>query len=94
MTDKPADRLLKTEVLDGLAGDVQEVRRTLQIALGDLRVLQDALDDLWGCIGLKEIEDLQPETILVARANHRALCHPEQPDEAASAPVDEESGHA
>lgn len=37
--------------------------------------LEEALDDLWGCIGTAEIGDLQPETVLIAQAIHERLWH-------------------
>jgi hypothetical protein len=36
---------------------------------------QHALDDLWGCIGKREMEHLQPETVQLAKENHEALWH-------------------
>lgn len=40
-----------------------------------VEALQEALDDLWGCIGTAEIKHLQPETVALAMANHTALWH-------------------
>ena len=34
-----------------------------------------ALDDLWGCIGKREMQRLQPETVRIAKENHEALWH-------------------
>lgn len=34
-----------------------------------------ALDDLWGCIGKREMEHLQPETVRLAKENHEQLWH-------------------
>lgn len=33
------------------------------------------IEDLWGCIGAKEIEHLQPETVEFAKANHQVVSH-------------------
>lgn len=48
-------------VIDGLVAQVAE--------------LQAINDDLWGCIGQPEIDDLQPETRSMSIANHKALWH-------------------
>lgn len=37
--------------------------------------LREALNDLWGCIGVQEIAHLQPETIRIAAENHNIICH-------------------
>lgn len=40
--------------------------------------LREALDDLWGCIGKAEMGELQPETVLMAEANHELLWHTDE----------------
>lgn len=44
-------------------------------AMAEVEKLREALDDLWGCIGVNEIKDLQPETVRVASENHTRLNH-------------------
>lgn len=44
-------------------------------AFAELDSTRQALNDMWACIGVNEISDLQPETIEVACANHDLICH-------------------
>lgn len=40
-----------------------------------LTALREAVDDLWGCIGKAEMDDLQPETVEIAKALHEDIWH-------------------
>lgn len=44
----------------------------------ELDELREALDDLWGCIRVDEMDHLQRQTLLIARANHARLHHAER----------------
>jgi hypothetical protein len=44
-------------------------------AFASVQRMREALDDLWGCIGVAELKDLQPETVRVAHENHTFLWH-------------------
>lgn len=37
--------------------------------------LRRVIDDLWACIGVGQIADLQPETVEACKANHGLLWH-------------------
>lgn len=37
--------------------------------------LREAIDDLWGCIGINEVLKLQPKTLLVGREVHDSIWH-------------------
>ena len=41
----------------------------------ELPMLREVVDDLWGCIGVTEIGQLQPETVSLAKANHEMVAH-------------------
>lgn len=41
----------------------------------EIAAQQTVIDDLWGCIGQPEIDDLQDETRAQSIANHNALWH-------------------
>lgn len=64
---------LGTFLLVGWAGS--KVGRQIANRVRRLRKTEQALHDLWGCIGVLEIKDLQPETVEIAKEIHERLYH-------------------
>lgn len=55
--------------------DDLELLEWAELARPRVEALQEALDDLWGCIAWDETQHLQPETVELAKANHEHLHH-------------------
>lgn len=79
---RPAPKAVKIgldpELRDALA-ELARLRRDVDAGYGGVveqrNELREALDDMWGCIDKPGIDDLQPETVLLAKRNHELLNH-------------------